>query len=71
MSNKIKFDWSRFRNIERSLSVTEETVITEHFNIWLEGNPDDTECSTPEMRGMFNQFKSAWIMSQMFTDNYK
>ena len=71
MTNKIQFDWSLFRSIEQSLSTTEKIVIKEHFAIWLEGNPGDAECSSPEMGNMFNQFTSAWIMSQMFTDNYE
>lgn len=70
MSYKINFDWSKFSIIDSQLSKTEEIVIKEHFNIWLEGNPDDNEYSAPEMRAKFNQFKSAWIMSQMFSDNY-
>jgi len=72
MSDKIKFDWARFRNLNDSLSKTEQTVIEEHFNIWIEGNPDAFEdCSSPEMRSKFDQFKAAWIMSQMFTNSYK
>jgi hypothetical protein len=70
MTDKIQFNWSEFSIIIGSLSKTEQIVIQEHFDIWLAGNPDDTECSSPEMRSKFNQFKSAWIMSQMFTDNY-
>jgi len=70
MMYKISFDWSRFAEINLQLSKTEEIVIKEHFDIWLEGNPDDIECSSPEMQAKFDQFKSAWIMSQMFTNNY-
>jgi hypothetical protein len=70
MSCKINFDWSMFHEISLKLSKTEKIVIKEHFNIWLEGNPDDTECSSPEMQSKFNQFEAAWIMSQMFTGNY-
>ena len=68
MSDKILFDWSRFSEIELHLSEIEKIVIKEHFNIWLEGNPDDNEYSAPEMRAKFEHFKSAWIMSQMFTN---
>ena len=72
MSDKIKFDWARFRNLNDSLSKTEQIVIKEHFDIWIEGNPDDFEdCSSPEMQSKFHQFKAAWIMSQMFTNSYK
>ncbi len=70
MSNKILFDWLKFSDVELSLSKTEKIVIREHFDIWLEGNPDDNEHSAPEMRAKLNQFKAAWIMSQMFTGNY-
>jgi hypothetical protein len=71
MSDKIKFNWHRFKIVENSLSPTEEIVIEQHFNIWLDGNPDDGECSSPELQGKFNQFRSAWIMSQMFTSKIK
>ena len=68
MACKIIFDWTKFSEIELNLSETEKTVIKEHFNIWIGGNPDDNIYSTPEMRDKFLQFKAAWIMSQMFTN---
>jgi hypothetical protein len=68
MPDKIKFDWTRFSDIEKDLSKTEKTVIKEHFNIWIQGH-SDIDYSTPEMQDRFNQFKAAWIMCQMFTDN--
>jgi hypothetical protein len=68
MSEKIIFNWSLFSDVELQLSETEKIVIKEHFNIWLEGNPDIQDCSSPEMEQKFNIFKSAWIMSQMFTN---
>ena len=67
MKPKIQFDWEEFRHIYSKLSKTEEMVIKEHFNIWIEGNTDE-EYSSPEMRSMYDQFKSAWIMCQMFTE---
>ena len=72
MPAKIIFDWTAFSNVNLNLSKTEQIVIKEHFDIWIEGNPDDFEdCSSPEMQSKFNLFKSAWIMSQMFTNSYK
>jgi len=68
MSDKIIFNWSLFSDIELQLSETERVVIKEHFNIWVEGNSGVGDCSAPEMEGKFNIFKSAWIMSQMFTN---
>ena len=68
MPGKILFNWTLFSDVELNLSETENVVIKEHFNIWVEGNPDIEECSSPEMKAKFNIFKSAWIMSQMFTD---
>jgi hypothetical protein len=68
MSDKIIFNWTLFSNVELRLSKTEEIVIREHFNIWVKGNPDNMDCSSPEMKARFNIFKSSWIMSQMFTD---
>lgn len=70
MSNKIIFDWTKFSDVELNLSETEKTVIKEHFDIWLEGNPNDNVYSNPEMREKFLQFKAGWIMSQMFINNY-
>ncbi len=68
MSDKIIFNWSLFSDVELQLSETEKIVIKEHFNIWVEGNPDIRDCSAPEMTEKFTIFKSAWIMSQMFTN---
>ena len=68
MTGKILFNWSLFSDVELRLSETEKVVIKEHFNIWVEGNPDIEDCSSPEMKEKFNIFKSAWIMSQMFTN---
>lgn len=67
MKPKIQFDWQEFRNIYSELSKTEEVVIEQHFNIWIEGNLSMEDCSAPEMRSMYDQFKSTWIMCQMFT----
>jgi len=66
MSDKIKFNWAEFREVCSKLSITEETVIKEHFKILIEEG-DDNEYSSPEMQQMFDQFRSSWIMSQMFT----
>lgn len=66
MVDKINFNWAEFRYVCSRLSKTEETVIAEHFKILIEEG-DDNEYSSPEMQQMFDQFRSSWIMSQMFT----
>ena len=65
---KIQFDWEEFRRIYSNLSKTEEMVIKQHFDIFIQGNSGMEECSTPELLSMYDQFKSSWIMCQMFTE---
>jgi len=67
MSKKILFDWTDFNKEVLQQSKTEEIVIKEHFGIWLDGHSDYDGCSSPELQSHFEMFKSAWIMSQMFT----
>jgi hypothetical protein len=67
MSSKINFDWSLFSDVDLQMSATEKIVIQEHFNIWLQGNSGNDECSKPELQEKFDIFRAGWIMSQMFT----
>lgn len=67
--SKIQFDWEEFRQIYGKLSKTEEVVIKQHFNVWIQEGMDGDDCySSPELQGMYDQFKSSWIMCQMFTE---
>ncbi len=67
MSDKIKFNWAKFREVESNLSKTEEAVIEEHFRTFVSGNDYDGY-SSPEMEHCFNIFRSSWIMCEMFTN---
>jgi len=61
-------EYSRYHKY--SVSQIEEQVIEKHFDAYIDGNDFDLSgMSTPEMKGMYNTFKTGWIMARAFTSN--
>lgn len=61
------FDWEEFRKCVADMRPTEAAVIVRAFEQYVKGNDAFKERSSAEMDDSFETFKSAWILSEMFT----
>lgn len=58
--------WRSFRLYHDQLTAAEVNLIKDHFRVYCDGNNIIFE-STPHQENAFDLFKTAWIMSAVFS----
>lgn len=60
--------WEKFEKYDTALTRSENKLIYQAFLIHCEGNNIELDVmSSPESESLFQTFKSAWIMSAIFS----
>ena len=62
----IVFDWGQLQK-DLSPQQTRDKVIEAAFDQWIDGNDGYESKSAPEMRWLYDLFRTSWIIREGFT----
>jgi len=65
------FDWDDLRCADQDQQPTREAAIRRAFKQHMSGNSHFEGMSSPEIQGLFNEFRTGWLVCEIFvkTDN--